>query len=82
VMFVANLASTASNGYFSNCLTLSFSIMDREKQLSILYQKQGRATQFANKAARDEWLQREIDDLQRILSSHLAQVLKITSFDF
>lgn len=56
---------------------ISRSITDREKQLSILYQKQGRATQFANKAARDEWLQREIDDLQRILSSHLAQEKKL-----
>ncbi|CAN1247675.1 Structural maintenance of chromosomes protein 3 [Linum perenne] len=40
-------------------------IMEREKQLSILYQKQGRATQFASKAERDKWLQKEIDDLQR-----------------
>ncbi|XP_020250621.1 structural maintenance of chromosomes protein 3 isoform X1 [Asparagus officinalis] len=56
---------------------ISKSIMDREKQLSILYQKQGRATQFANKAARDEWLQREIDDLQRILSAQLTQEKKL-----
>ncbi|XP_010925132.1 structural maintenance of chromosomes protein 3 [Elaeis guineensis] len=52
-------------------------IMDREKQLSILYQKQGRATQFASKAARDKWLQREIDDLQRVLSSNMAQEKKL-----
>lgn len=50
--------------------------MEREKQLSILYQKQGRATQFANKAARDKWLQREIDDLERVLSSNISQVIK------
>ncbi|CAN6356403.1 unnamed protein product [Urochloa humidicola] len=43
------------------------SIMDREKRLSILYQKQGRATQFANKAARDNWLQKEIEDLEPVL---------------
>nr|CAD1823923.1 unnamed protein product [Ananas comosus var. bracteatus] len=49
------------------------SIMDREKQLSILYQKQGRATQFASKAARDKWLQKEIDDLERVLSSNMKQ---------
>lgn len=49
--------------------------MECEKQLSILYQKQGRATQFSSKAARDKWLQREIDDLQRPLSSHLEQVI-------
>lgn len=49
-------------------------IMEREKQLSILYQKQGRATQFASKAARDKWLQKEIDDLNRVLSSNLVQV--------
>lgn len=52
-------------------------IMDREKQLSILYQKQGRATQFANKAARDNWLQKEVDDLQRVLSSNITQVKKL-----
>lgn len=49
--------------------------MDREKQLSILYQKQGRATQFANKAARDKWLQKEIDEYKRVLSSNEAQVI-------
>lgn len=52
-------------------------IIDREKQLSILYQKQGRATQFSNKAARDKWLQKEIDDLNRVLSSNLAQEKKL-----
>lgn len=49
--------------------------MDREKQLSILYQKQGRATQFSNKAARDKWLQKEIDEYKRVLSSNEAQVI-------
>ncbi|KAB1226909.1 Structural maintenance of chromosomes protein 3 [Morella rubra] len=52
-------------------------IMEREKQLSILYQKQGRATQFSSKAARDKWLQREIDDLERVLSSNLVQEEKL-----
>uniref|UniRef100_A0A2P2MI72 Uncharacterized protein MANES_06G005500 n=1 Tax=Rhizophora mucronata TaxID=61149 RepID=A0A2P2MI72_RHIMU len=52
-------------------------IMEREKQLSILYQKQGRATQFSSRAARDRWLQREIDDLKRVLSSNLAQEKKL-----
>lgn len=52
-------------------------IMDREKQLSILYQKQGRATQFSSKAARDRWLQKEIDDLERVLSSNVAQEKKL-----
>uniref|UniRef100_A0A1D1YI49 Structural maintenance of chromosomes protein n=2 Tax=Anthurium amnicola TaxID=1678845 RepID=A0A1D1YI49_9ARAE len=56
---------------------ISKSIMDREKQLSILYQKQGRATQFSSKAARDKWLQKEIDDLQRVLSSNLDQERKL-----
>lgn len=50
-------------------------IMEREKQLSILYQKQGRATQFASKAARDKWLQKEIDEYERVLSSNLMQVV-------
>ncbi|XP_047259464.1 structural maintenance of chromosomes protein 3-like isoform X1 [Capsicum annuum] len=50
-------------------------IMDREKRLSILYQKQGRATQFASKAARDKWLQKEIDEYERVLSSNLMQVI-------
>lgn len=47
--------------------------MEREKKLSILYQKQGRATQFSSKAARDKWLQREIKDLERVLSSNTTQ---------
>lgn len=49
--------------------------MEREKQLSILYQKQGRATQFPSKDARDRWLQKEVDDLQKVLSSNLEQVM-------
>ncbi|XP_022752483.1 structural maintenance of chromosomes protein 3 isoform X3 [Durio zibethinus] len=52
-------------------------IMEREKQLSILYQKQGRATQFSSKAARDKWLQKEIADLERVLSSNLMQEQKL-----
>ncbi|KAL6629950.1 hypothetical protein ACP70R_029715 [Stipagrostis hirtigluma subsp. patula] len=52
---------------------ISKSIMDREKRLSILYQKQGRATQFANKAARDKWLQKEIEDLKPVLLSNEKQ---------
>ncbi|XP_020962796.1 structural maintenance of chromosomes protein 3-like isoform X2 [Arachis ipaensis] len=48
-------------------------IMEREKQLSILYQKQGRATQFSSKAARDKWLRKEIEDLERVLSSNSGQ---------
>ncbi|KAK0604878.1 hypothetical protein LWI29_020472 [Acer saccharum] len=52
-------------------------IMEREKQLSILYQKQGRATQFSSRAARDKWLQKEIDDLERVLSSNLVQEEKL-----
>ncbi|KAB5541754.1 hypothetical protein DKX38_014728 [Salix brachista] len=50
-------------------------IMEREKQLSILYQKQGRATQFSSKAARDKWLQKEIDDLQRPLQASCPRCL-------
>lgn len=49
--------------------------MEREKQLSILYQKQGRATQFSSKAARDKWLQKEIDELQQVLHSNSIQVV-------
>lgn len=60
--------------YFLTIDYLEYRIMEREKQLSILYQKQGRATQFSSKAARDKWLQKEIDDLERVLSSNLAQV--------
>ncbi|KAK1603912.1 hypothetical protein QYE76_027585 [Lolium multiflorum] len=52
---------------------ISKSIMDREKRLSILYQKQGRATQFKNEAARDEWLRKEIHDLERVLLSNRKQ---------
>ncbi|KAG8371091.1 hypothetical protein BUALT_Bualt13G0050800 [Buddleja alternifolia] len=56
---------------------LTRGIMEREKQLSILYQKQGRATQFANKAARDQWLKKEIKDYEQVLSSNLVQEQKL-----
>lgn len=49
--------------------------MEREKKLSILYQKQGRATQFASKASRDQWLKKEIRDYEQVLSSNLVQVI-------
>ncbi|CAM6125245.1 unnamed protein product [Calypogeia fissa] len=49
-------------------------ISDREKQLSILYQKQGRTTQFANKAARDRWLKKEISDSERVMANIGEQV--------
>jgi structural maintenance of chromosome 3 (chondroitin sulfate proteoglycan 6) len=49
-------------------------INELEKTLSILYQKQGRATQFSNKAARDKWLRKEIEDLKRVLDSNTVQV--------
>ncbi|XP_013467478.2 structural maintenance of chromosomes protein 3 [Medicago truncatula] len=52
-------------------------IMEREKKLSILYQKQGRATQFSSKAARDKWLQKETDDLERVLSTNTTQEKKL-----
>ncbi|XP_071736220.1 structural maintenance of chromosomes protein 3-like [Rutidosis leptorrhynchoides] len=48
-------------------------IMLREKQLSLLYQKQGRATQFRSKAARDEWLQKDIDKYEKVLFSNNKQ---------
>ncbi|OMO91069.1 RecF/RecN/SMC [Corchorus capsularis] len=54
--------------------TITKGIMEREKQLSILYQKQGRATQFSSKAARDRWLDKEISDLKRVLQSNLIQI--------
>ncbi|KAK3027362.1 hypothetical protein RJ639_040961, partial [Escallonia herrerae] len=53
------------------------SIMEREKQLSILYQKQGRATQFSSKAERDKWLRKEIEEYERVLSSNLMQEKKL-----
>ncbi|XP_056168942.1 structural maintenance of chromosomes protein 3 [Syzygium oleosum] len=52
-------------------------IMELEKKLSMLYQKQGRATQFSSKAARDKWLQKEIDDLERVLSINSTQEQKL-----
>lgn len=56
---------------------ISKEIMESEKKLSILYQKQGRASQFPSKAARDKWLQKEIDDLQRVLNSNSMQEKKL-----
>ncbi|TVU26595.1 hypothetical protein EJB05_29149, partial [Eragrostis curvula] len=52
---------------------ISKSIRDHQKQLRTLYQKQGRAIQFANKAARDMWLQNEIEGLETLLSSNRKQ---------
>uniref|UniRef100_A0A7N0UY74 Structural maintenance of chromosomes protein n=1 Tax=Kalanchoe fedtschenkoi TaxID=63787 RepID=A0A7N0UY74_KALFE len=56
---------------------ISREIVEREKKLSILYQKQGRATQFSDEAARDKWLQKEINELEGVLSSNLAQEQKL-----
>lgn len=55
-------------------MVFSYRIMELEKKLSILYQKQGRSTQFSNKAARDKWLRKEIEDLKRVLDLNLNQV--------
>ncbi|XP_047983686.1 structural maintenance of chromosomes protein 3-like [Salvia hispanica] len=57
---------------------LTLGIMDSEKKLSILYQKQGRATQFGNKADRDRWLTKEIKDYEQVLSSNLVQEKKLS----
>ncbi|KAI7745683.1 hypothetical protein M8C21_011025, partial [Ambrosia artemisiifolia] len=48
-------------------------IMLREKQLSILYQKQGCATQFSSRAARDECIKKDIDKYDKLLSSNEKQ---------
>ncbi|XP_047317733.1 structural maintenance of chromosomes protein 3 isoform X2 [Impatiens glandulifera] len=52
-------------------------IMEREKKLSILYQKRGRATQFVNQAARDKWLRKEIAEYERVLSTNQNQEEKL-----
>nr|VDC80666.1 unnamed protein product [Brassica rapa] len=52
-------------------------IMELEKKLNILYQKQGRATQFSDKATRDKWLRKEIKDLMRVLDSTMYQEQKL-----
>jgi hypothetical protein len=51
--------------------------MEKEMQLSILYQKQDSATQFHSKAACDEWLQKVIDNYNKLLSSNEKQVTSI-----
>lgn len=56
---------------------ISNRINEREKQLSLLYQKQGRATQFVNKAARDKWLQKEIEQLQSVCATNISQAEKL-----
>ncbi|KAH0929886.1 hypothetical protein HID58_015613 [Brassica napus] len=58
-------------------VTCEILIMELEKKLSILYQKQGRSTQFSNKAARDKWLRKEIEDLKRVLDLNLNQEQKL-----
>ncbi|KAM7528437.1 hypothetical protein LguiB_031847 [Lonicera macranthoides] len=52
-------------------------IMERENHLNILYQKQGRTTEFSSKAARDKWLQDVIDEYERALSSNQMQEKKL-----
>ncbi|XP_073386967.1 structural maintenance of chromosomes protein 3 [Physcomitrium patens] len=52
-------------------------IADRERQLSILYQKQGRTTQFRSKEDRDSWLQKEIDDIERVMADVQEQITKL-----
>ncbi|TKY53861.1 Structural maintenance of chromosomes protein 3 [Spatholobus suberectus] len=52
-------------------------IMECEKKLSRLYQRQGHATQFSSKADRDKWLQEEIKGLERLLSSNADQEEKL-----
>lgn len=51
--------------------------MEKEKKLSILYHKQGGATQFCSKAARNKWLQNVIDKYNKVLSSDEEQVIII-----
>ncbi|KAI7751993.1 hypothetical protein M8C21_002662, partial [Ambrosia artemisiifolia] len=48
-------------------------IMLKEKQLSIPYQKQGCATRFSSKAARDECIRKDIDKYDKLLSSNEKQ---------
>ncbi|KAL0845154.1 hypothetical protein Bca101_018400 [Brassica carinata] len=52
-------------------------IMEMDKKLNILYQKQGHATQFSNKATRDKWLRKEIKDLKPVLDSNIVQEQKL-----
>jgi structural maintenance of chromosome 3 (chondroitin sulfate proteoglycan 6) len=53
---------------------MSKGIADRERQLSILYQKQGRRTQFNDKSSRDQWLQNQIDDTKQGISDIREQI--------
>ncbi|KAH9570768.1 hypothetical protein CY35_02G058500 [Sphagnum magellanicum] len=53
---------------------MSKGIADRERQLSILYQKQGRRTQFNDQASRDQWLQNQIDDTKQGISDIREQI--------
>jgi structural maintenance of chromosome 3 (chondroitin sulfate proteoglycan 6) len=52
-------------------------IADRERQLSILYQKQGRRTQFDDKASRDQWLQNQIDDTKQGILDIKEQIKRL-----
>ena len=47
--------------FFHKRFLATCSIMEHEKHLNILYQKQVQPTQFSSKAARDKWLQYEIN---------------------
>ncbi|KAH7431805.1 hypothetical protein KP509_08G067300 [Ceratopteris richardii] len=56
---------------------ISNRIVEQEKRLSLLYQKQGHATQFEDKDARDKWLQAEINQLNSALAKNLSLVEKL-----
>jgi len=56
---------------------MSKGIADRERQLSILYQKQGRRTQFDDKASRDQWLQNQIDDTKQGILDIKEQIKRL-----
>ena len=58
--------------------TLKQQMQDAEATRQRLYAKQGRQSQFKSKQARDQWLQKEINDVNMALAKRKAVVMQTT----
>lgn len=60
------------------CVNVVFIVLyarleETELQRQTLYSKQGRSGQFQSKAQRDEWIRKEMNDIQQAIIGHTAQ---------
>lgn len=55
------------------CIILYARLEQTELQRQTLYSKQGRSGQFQSKAQRDEWIRKEMSDIQQAFTVQTAQ---------